>query len=44
LIALTECACFHRVLHLLHKLEVEWNARRLVKPKDHVKVSSLLIH
>jgi hypothetical protein len=37
LIALTERACFHRVLYLLHKLKVEWNARRLVKPKDHIQ-------
>ena len=36
LIALPQRACFHRVLHLLHELEVERNAGGLVEPEDHV--------
>jgi hypothetical protein len=37
LIALTECASFHRVLHLLHELEIQWDARRLVKTEDQIQ-------
>ena len=38
LIALAERTCFHRVLHLLHELEVERNAGGLIQSKDHNNV------
>ena len=38
LIALAKRAGFHRVLHLLHELEVERNAGGLIEAKDHMNV------